>query len=499
MATTKDNVVYDFSDGNEMSEIASKPFLKKELIYIIDQNGSNDYSRNQVVFETLSIANNGRYADYKDGFVSFPLHITLKNDNDFDTADNANLKSKIQLKASNLNIIDSVEIQYNNETAVQTNPNLTPYLIFKQHTTYSMQDEMLNKHSGYRKESNAWSYDNDFGLTHPYDEDAFDTFKSSSATGILETDQLKEKGENVLVIDSAKQHSYFYDCIVPLKHLPFFDKMPLVRGANIKITFNLNQGEIKFDEVSLKSSSFKGNIFPVMRLGEITTGDTETIDVKVCGGGTKKQQCRLYLPVYTLNHQYEKNYITQQKKLVYEDYIVKHIRELSGQFNELITNSITRVQGLLIVPVLSGSDKGATNNGTLKLSPLQSPFTTEPATCSPYYMTNFNVKVSGLNVYANNKEFGYEQYLDELNGNMGLNANTEVGLTSSMINLKDWNSNFGYIYVDLSRRQSSDDYTPVNIEIQGSLPQSGKKMDFLVYVSYLKDMTIDLATGQRVV
>lgn len=112
-------------------------------------------------------------------------------------------------------------------------------------------------------------------------------------------------------------------------------------------------------------------------------------------------------------------------------------------------------------------------------------------------MTNFNVKVSGLNVYANNKEFGYEQYLDELNGNMGLNANTEVGSTSSMINLKDWNSNFGYIYVDLSRRQSSDDYTPVNIEIQGSL-QSGKKMDFLVYVSYLKDMTIDLATGQRV-
>jgi hypothetical protein len=498
MATTKDNVVFDFSDGNEMSVIASKPFLKKELIYIIDQNGSSDYSRNQVVFETLSIANNGRYADYKDGFVSFPLHITLASDTDFATGADVNLRSKIEMKGSNLNVIDSVEIQYNNETVVQTNPNLTPYLIFKQHSTYSMQDEMLNKHSGYRKDTNMWKYDNVKGLGHIYEENVFDTFQNSVNNDVLSQTNLKEKGENVKDTTDAKIHHYFYDCIVPLKHLPFFDKMPLVRGANIKMTFNLNQGQIVYSNAGVVSNSFKGSIFPVMRLGSTEIGHTEMIDVKVCGGSTKKSQCRLYLPVYTLNQQYEKNYITQQKKLVYEDFIVKHIRELSGQFNELITNSITRVQGLLIVPVLSGSDKGNDNNGSFKLSPLQSPFTTEPATCSPYYMTNFNVKVSGLNVYANNKEFGYEQYLDELNGNMGLNANTEVGSTSSMISLKDWNSNFGYIYVDLSRRQSSDDYTPINIEIQGNL-QSGKKMDFLVYVSYLKDLSIDLATGQRVV
>ena len=359
MAETKDNVVFDFSDGNAMSEIASKPFLKKELIYIIDQNGSNDYSRNQVVFETLSIANNGRYADYKDGFVSFPLHITLTSDNNFEAGADENLRSKIEMKASNLNIIDSVEVQYNNETVIQTNPNITPCLIFKQHTTYSMQDVMLNSHSGYRKESNVWEYDDDFGLQHTYAEDTFNTFKSSSSTDILSPSHLKAKGENVLVIDSALKHSYFYDCIVPLKHLPFFDKMPLVRGANIKMTFNLNQGTFQYDESSVVSSSFKGSIFPVMRLGSIETGHTETIDVKVCGGQTKKSQCRLYLPVYTLNQQYEKTYITQQKKLVYDDYIVKHIRELSGQFNELITNSITRVQGLLIVPVLSGSFKGA--------------------------------------------------------------------------------------------------------------------------------------------
>ena len=59
--------------SSSSSDFADKPFLRKELIYVIDNNGSNDYSRNEVTFETVSISNNGKWSDYKDAFISIPM------------------------------------------------------------------------------------------------------------------------------------------------------------------------------------------------------------------------------------------------------------------------------------------------------------------------------------------------------------------------------------------------------------------------------------------
>ena len=41
-------------------------------------------------------------------------------------------------------------------------------------------------------------------------------------------------------------------------------------------------------------------------------------------------------------------------------------------------------------------------------------------------------------------------------GKFGINAGMEDGLSSSLISLKDYNSNYGYIVVDLSRRYDYD-------------------------------------------
>ena len=63
---TQDNVLNDFSSESSFSEQVEKPYLKKELLYVIDNNGgSADYSRNQVTFETVSLSNNGKWADLR--------------------------------------------------------------------------------------------------------------------------------------------------------------------------------------------------------------------------------------------------------------------------------------------------------------------------------------------------------------------------------------------------------------------------------------------------
>ena len=114
MSTTADNVSYNWSTSSKSSDVASKPYLSKELLYVIDNNGSSNYSRNQVQFETVALSNNGRWCDYKNGFISIPLVTTLESSVDL-TAD----AYAVQMKSGNHNIIDSVIIDYGNNNVIQ--------------------------------------------------------------------------------------------------------------------------------------------------------------------------------------------------------------------------------------------------------------------------------------------------------------------------------------------------------------------------------------------
>jgi hypothetical protein len=51
--------------------------------------------------------------------------------------------------------------------------------------------------------------------------------------------------------------------------------------------------------------------------------------------------------------------------------------------------------------------------------------------------------------------------------------------------------------VDLSRRLSYDDQTPLSVQIQGVIA-SAKAMDLLCFISYNKTMSVDLNTGQKI-
>ena len=137
-------------------------------------------------------------------------------------------------------------------------------------------------------------------------------------------------------------------------------------------------------------------------------------------------------------------------------------------------------------------------NGSVSLgSPQESAFATEPSTCSPCFIRDFNVQLSGSNVYQQSISYKYEHFMNELNGSQGVDANQETGTSSSLISLADYVSNYGYLVVDLSRRYDYDDNTPLSVQIQGVVA-SAKKLDLMCYITYTKSMTIDLQTGAKV-
>jgi hypothetical protein len=148
---------------------------------------------------------------------------------------------------------------------------------------------------------------------------------------------------------------------------------------------------------------------------------------------------------------------------------------------------------LVIVPMLSKYVSGVVTVD----NPQESCLSTEPSSCSPCFLRDLNLQVSGSNIYQQSVNYKYEHFLNELNGKYGMNANMETGLSSSLIDMKDYNSNMGYIVVDLSRRLSYDDGTPLSLQLSCVIA-SAKELDLLCFVTYDKTISIDLATGQKI-
>ena len=498
MSTTQDNVSYDKSmelDGS----IADKPYLQKEMVYVIDNNSSTNYSRNQVEFETISLSNNGKWCDYRNGYISIPVVTVLTSTEIFASADKEN---GILFKSDYCNIIDSVTIDYGNNNKIQQNANISPYLVFKKHTTFSENDVIVNGPTlGYRKDGYKWDYEDGTGIMNCEEEHnpqfSQCTKHDAQQVKVMGATTAKLSGDNVFEKIDTKTHVFYHDCVIRLKDLMFFDQLPMVRGANVKITLRLNQGIVAgtrtADDTTEYVSQLTGSVFPVMR--RVLREAVDTISVKVVENGPymhQKGQCRLYVPTYTMSPSFEDKYLAVgQKKVTYEDVFVTHLRGLTANFQAVLTNSLSRMQRLIIVPFLSASD-----NGSLKIAPQESPYSSEPSTCSPHYIRDFNVQLSGSNIYKQNVNYKYEQFLNELCGTFGTNANQVTGLTSSLISQKDYNENYGYIVVDLSRRYSYDNETPMSVQINGIIA-SPKALDFICYISYLKDTTIDLMTGKE--
>ena len=498
--SSQDLVSFGWNMSSESSRKDEVPYLSKQLLHIIDENMGN-YQSNQVTFNSVSLSNNGRFCDYRDGFISLPLVFTLKRTSAITVAD---AKDMLQMKASNLNIIDSISIDYGNESVVQQTRNIAPLLVFKQHTTMSLNDVEINgHHTGYYKPSSEdWSYVAAEGMKN--NKPSFSPYHTVKSSAVLSGDNLIKSGANVQQQNgTGTEHHFFYDCIIRLKDLPFFERLPMVRGALVKITLTLNQFDtsIVVDAAGAKTSvttNMRGSFVPLLRCNEGGDDYTETIRCDVVrnpdGVSHTKNQCRLYVPVYTMANEFEKQYLSLgTKKVLYTDVYFQRLRNISGGYQSLITNSLARMKRLVIIPMLSAS-----GNGSLAIEEQSSVYSSAPSTCAPNFIQNFNVALSGSNVYQQAITYKYESYLDEMNGVFGVNSGKETGMSSSLISLKDYESNYGYIVVDLSRRHSYDDKTPLSVQVSGTVA-SPKPLDLFCYIEYEKDITVDLATSQVVV
>ena len=322
--------------------------------------------------------------------------------------------------------------------------------------------------------------------------------------------------------------NYFIIATIPLHILcDLFAKLPLVKGAYLKITLNLNancsttmalnaQGT---NFVSVTSSSQNGvvpyMISPVSVAGGSGFNTSGTVPCSNCvlSIGVAKNSfsaitynhptlssCRLYACLYDLSPSCETMYLSKlpTKVVKYQDFMSFQTLNVAagGSFSQVLTNGITRVRKLIGIPQISGSFNYA--GPGLTISPLASPFTSSPATSTGQAITNFNVLLSGVQLYNQNYNYSIEHFYQELRKINSTNGGSTIGMSSGLLSQTDFENAYRFLTADLSRKPSEAvDNIAKSVQCIGT--NSGLyPIDIFWFVFYEREIEIDIQTGSLI-
>jgi hypothetical protein len=215
----------------------------------------------------------------------------------------------------------------------------------------------------------------------------------------------------------------------------------------------------------------------------------------------------LYAPAYTFSPIAEQRYLslTPTKKVVYNDIFQYSFPSVGAgsPFNFLVTNGIPNVRGILVVPLLPKVSNGSATNGAgsyagaITTSSLYSPFSGTGGSPDPIAITNFNIQVSGKNLFINNTLYDFEAFYEQLVSSNQLNGSLTTGLTSGLIGFSEFENLYRYYYGNVSRSVPSEDGVAKAIQITGT-NQSNQSIDLMVFVEFEREITIDVRTGARI-
>jgi len=218
---------------------------------------------------------------------------------------------------------------------------------------------------------------------------------------------------------------------------------------------NTNQAEVTFTPTvdgaapanstlpAVQASLLSGNnTFPLMVSSQKAPSDTASggkisLDTAVAvklsvdivkgrqsGHQTSLTSCRLYAPLYKFNPLAEQRYLSlaPTKRVEYEDVFQYNFSGVNAgdTFNFLVSNGIADIQNVLVVPYLSASANNSMN-------PFLSPYGTAGATPDPIPLQQFNIMLSGVNLFLENEEYDIQAFSHQLASSNQLNGGLTTG------------------------------------------------------------------------
>lgn len=323
---------------------------------------------------------------------------------------------------------------------------------------------------------------------------------------------------------TKKSGVWNYVVLLPLRRLSdLLAKYPLIKGSQIRLVINFTASTIPFTidatagggVMTLSNPTVINNtVTPIITStlvnGMISSSGTSscTLTTKIqttvtagvanstaAAGYSQLPQCRVYVPIYKINPTYEERILSNRvQKIRYMDWYQQSILKVSSGagFSQVLTTALTNVEVLIMLPYQNGSS-GLFSSATC--SDFQSPFSSAPSTTMPGGMLafqNFNVQVSGINVYNQNLNYNVDNFVNEVQ-RLSLNGGLSREVSSGLIDLNTWNWS-PYVITDLSRRSESADATYQSVVVSGT-NNSNVTVDYYCFIGYQKEIEIDVLTG----
>jgi len=590
MTTPNDREVLELSNDMQGDELT---FASRQEIWINDTNGGSYGQNGQIVFDLSQLKNNQQSINFKDSLLTIPniIEATLATPlgaavpyNDF----------LVMPKNGSFNCIENISINIDGVEVSIAAQHLAPYLHYKMLNQAGSNDlssvlqsynyypdtpdsiqfqpaattantpflgEANNSVIGgtnYNQFLNGWNgYQavND-GRNRRLAKSNFNTANNTAANALttggfcqtVNKDYVKANGT------MATPNQYCYMLIIKLGFLhDVFEKLPLISGANIKMTINTNLvstcvinyayaasttsttpysitsitpttpynklpfqvsqpvGVVPYVDMTTgpATNAGPGNVVskPVNSWG-VSANNTLTINSYIAKSATINtgsafqgiNAARLCLISYTFTPEAQIKYLTlhsQPKRVVYND--VQTVLLTSSMTSLTGAQSAIGIQNLLtsnlarVKALLIVPYIAASSNGGI--SPLNSPFT--GTNIAPYVKwTGMNVNVNGSPHFRTSQNYGFEHFIQEIKQYKSINGSETLGLSSGLLSQHMWETGYPYFFVDLTR---ADDLRDINVaksyQIVGNV-MSPVALDLYCYLIYDREFKIDVKSGQ---
>ncbi len=336
------------------------------------------------------------------------------------------------------------------------------------------------------------------------------------------------------------------DAVIRLKDIAdFYQKCPMLKGSTMRLYLNTNQCYFQVSQTSAIYDAAGaitaqpilsltappvilggGGTCPVMYssagLGQgaaaltppaLTTATTMVVNVAVSIVRTQfnqmatSQACpitsvRLYAPAYVLSPLSEQRLLslTPTKRVVYNDIFQFSFpnQSVNSPFNILVSNGIPNIRSVLVSCFLPSVSNGTAAAGAVRSSTLLSPFCSTPSSPDPLIIQNFQIQISGKNLFVNPVQYDAEVFYEQLVSSNQLNGGLTTSLSSGLVSKQDFQSLYRYYYGNCSRSLPSEEGVAKAIQIQGTiLSPIATAVDLMCFVEFEREITIDLRTGSR--
>lgn len=556
-----------------------EPMVNKSLYYVLDQNGSS--YNGQILFDTSTLANSGQRLAYSEATMEVPFVLSMQGGADI-SANGVVNSFVLGLKNGYYQLVDSIQVDYNNTNVVQLQPFTNFYVNYKVMTSMSADDvKKWGPSIGVYPDS-AGSYTFSAaaaagGDGYSNNRDAvgvsFDDFKSLASNNLayaasaisfsgpestnngfytrrrnttafsgynavptITTTQAATIGKNYQTNNggagAARIYSWYIIAQIRLKDLSdWFDKIPLVKGAFMRITVNYNsfRNTITTDAVAAAQNSpatatmvlaasgataLSGRTNPMLignagfnNSAYLTASTNDGALTIACGvarnallaspTGLPLTQCRLYVPAYTLSPTYELELIRVKptREIRYNDIYNYNFSNVGGghSFNQILTNGIINPKYVIVMGFANTAAGVFANNAGLPV--YQSPFDSAPGTTTPMAaITQFQVQIAGQNMFMNNVQYDFDEFFNEVSQANSINGGLSTGLSSGLIGQYEWDNGYRYYVCDVSRRLPVEDNVPKSVVVQG-INATDVTMDYVCFVVFERKVTIDMITG----